>query len=293
MKIGIESIPDHKTGYGAFGKEKYKRIRAHGYDCIDLDLADTGSHWYTETFEDTTKAIAEERRLIEEAGLEISQIHGPWRWPPQDKIEEERAERMEKMKRSIVMTKLFGCKNWVIHPIMPYGLYDAGTEDAQKTWDLNKEFMSELLKTAKENDIIICFENMPMKNFSLSKPMDVLRFVKETNDSHFKMCLDTGHATVFGDMSVGNAVRAIGKEYLQVLHVHDSAYGYDMHLPLYCGSINWDDFASALGEIGFCGVFSLETQPSKAIDTDLFEDMCTMQAKLAKRLTEKAENVKK
>ncbi len=290
MKIGIESVPDHKSGYGVFGKEKYKKIRSHGYDCIDFDMADTNSHWYTEPFEDTAKAIAEERRLIEEAGLEISQIHGPWRWPPQDSTVEERAERMEKMKRSIVMTRLFGCKNWVIHPIMPYGLDEAGTESADKTWNLNVEFMSELLKTAKENAIIICFENMPMRNFSLAKPIDTLRFVKEMNDDNFKMCLDTGHTTVFGDMSVGNAVRAIGKDYLRVLHVHDSTGGMDLHLTPYCGDINWDEFAEALGEIGFDGVFSLETTPSKALDTDLFEDMCIMQAKMAKRLTEKAES---
>lgn len=45
------------------------------------------------------------------------------------------------------------------------------------------------------------FENMPFKNFSLSKPCDILRFVKAIDDENFKICLDTGHVAVFEGMS--------------------------------------------------------------------------------------------
>ena len=84
--------------------------------------------------------------------------------------EEDRKERMEKMKKSIRYTAVLGCKYWVIHPIMPFGVCEKDTEDAQKTWDMNIEFMSELLKVAKEVGVTICFENMPMLQFSLAKP---------------------------------------------------------------------------------------------------------------------------
>ena len=64
------------------------------------------------------------------------------------------------MKKSIRAASILECKNWVIHPIMPFGVEDIDTGDAEKTWDMNVAFMKELLKTAKEYGVTICLENM-------------------------------------------------------------------------------------------------------------------------------------
>lgn len=184
------------------------------------------------------------------------------------------------MKKSIRATAVLGCKNWVIHPIMPYGVSDINTENVQKTWDMNIEFMSELLETAKEYDITICLENMPFLDFSLSKPADILRFVKTINDEHFKICLDTGHVSVFNKLSLGDSVRELDDE-IRVLHVHDNKFSQDLHLIPYSGIIDWEDFAKALKEINFKGVFSLEAAPSAKLTTPLFEEMSILLAKIA------------
>ena len=52
------------------------------------------------TVEDARR-LAHQKELAEAAGVSVHQVHGPWRWPPQDGTEEERAERMEKMKNTI------------------------------------------------------------------------------------------------------------------------------------------------------------------------------------------------
>lgn len=185
------------------------------------------------------------------------------------------------MKKSIRMTSVLGCKNWVIHPIMPYGIEEINTDDAQKTWDMNLVFMRELLKTAKEYDVTICFENMPMIKFSLSKPADILRFVKEINDEKFKICLDTGHVAVYQqEVSLADAVREMGSE-IRVLHVHDNKVGWDLHLMPQYGIIDWNEFAKALCDIGFDGVFSLETLPPEKIPYPIYEEMFKIQAKIA------------
>lgn len=283
MKIGINATTYNRNGYGRFGEDLYKKLKEHGYSCIDYQMFDTDSWIYTSFSEELNKRLLHEKELAAEAEIEISQAHGPWRYPPRDFAEGDKRERMDKMKKSIQATAMLGCKNWVIHPLMPYGTSDVNTENASKTWEINLSFMSELLKTAKEYDVTICLENMPMREFSIATPTNILSFVKTMNDDHFKICLDTGHVAVFSNLSPGNAVRELGDE-IRTLHVHDNKWGMDLHLMPYFGIIDWEDFAKALKEINFKGVFSLETNPSSKLTTPLFEDMSITIAKIAREI---------
>jgi hypothetical protein len=147
-----------------------------------------------------------ERALAEASGLTFYQSHGPWR-TPKDATPKDRAERMEKMKRSLWAASLLGCKNWVIHPILPCGGCERNKPEAERTWELNLEFWSALLPTAKQYGMTICLENLPFLDFSLAKPQDVLRLVKAIDDPNVKICLDTGHVATFERLSAADAVR--------------------------------------------------------------------------------------
>ncbi len=274
MKIGIT-----ESSYRVYPKEiRYQKMKEHGFTHADYGMSNTEVAPYTLDDAAFDAYLAEERRLAEDAGIIISQVHGPWRWPPQDATEEDRAERMEKMKRSIRGTAVLGCKNWIVHPIMPYGINELGTDDAQKTWDLNLVFMRELLSYAKENGVIICFENMPMPNFSLGSVEAIMRFVNEMNDDHFRVCLDTGHVNVFPGQTLYDAVHMIGDK-LQTLHVHDNSGKSDEHKLPWLGTADWEGFGRALREIGFDGVFSYETGPAIALPVDLYGDMLQFMVK--------------
>ena len=274
MKIGIT-----ESSYRVYPKEiRYQKMKEHGFTCADYGMSNTEVAPYTLDDAEFDAYLTEERRLAEDAGIVISQVHGPWRWPPQDATEEDRAERMEKMKRSIRGTAVLGCKNWIVHPIMPYGINELGTDDAQKTWDLNVVFMRELLACAKEHDIIVCFENMPMPNFSLGSVEAIMRFVNEMNDDHFRVCLDTGHVNVFPGQTLYDAVHMIGDK-LQTLHVHDNSGKSDEHRLPWLGTADWEGFGRALREIGFDGVFSYETGPAIALPVDLYGDMLRFMVK--------------
>ena len=283
MKIGIQTNLFDVQGYGRWGENAYKKLKEHGFSCSDYSMANTDTLIYTASEEEADAILLHEKELAFQAGIEIVQIHGPWRYPPKDSTEDDRKERMEKMKKSIRAAALLECKNWVIHPIMPYGMQDINTEYAKKTWELNIEFMRELLDEAKKYDITICFENMPMHEFSLAKPADILRFVKEINDEHFKICLDTGHVSVFEDLVIGDEVRRLGDE-IRVLHVHDNKMGKDLHLMPRFGDIDWCDFSKALKDINFAGCFSLETIPSRKLSDDIFEQMCKLLLKISEEI---------
>ena len=282
-----------KTGIGfslyggvrkRWGEECYKKLKAAGFSCIDFNMCSTETELYTLPFEEVKEILAKEKELMDAAGIEFWQMHGPWRWPCKDYTEGDREERMEKCKRSIEVAAFFGCKYWVIHPIMPFYVDDIGTADEPKTWDYNIEFMTELLKFAKQYNVTICLENMPFTNFSLSKPCDILRFVKTINDQKFKICLDTGHISVFGsDLSLYDEIKRLGSE-IKVLHVHDNKCIGDEHLLPFLGSIDWQKVCLALNEIGFDGVLSLETAPPMALNDDNFEKMYSVYAGCAKQL---------
>lgn len=253
-------------------EERYKKLYEFGYRFVDFDLVDTNSKYYQCSEEELKAMLLKEKQLMEEAGIVPSQAHGPWRWPPQDGTAEQREERMEKMKQSIRATALLGCKNWVIHPLMPYGIYDIGTGHEAETWSINKEFMQELLETAKEYGVTICFENMPMPQFSIGSPQQILEFVKEMDDEFFKICLDTGHVAVYPDGNPAEAARLM-KDEIRVLHVHDNDGQNDCHWLPYFGVIDWQEFGEALREIDFQGVFSYEVEPPITIPAPINEEI--------------------
>ena len=271
-------------GYDRFGDHKYQKLRQHGFDAVDFNLSNTETHWYSLPWDEARALLEREKQLADAAGIKIWQAHGPWRWPPKDTTTEQRAERLQKMQRSLAMTAVLGCKYWVIHPIMPFGEEERGTPDAAGTWALNYEFFRQLLPTAKELDITICLENMPAPKLSISTPADILEFVRTMNDDHFQACLDTGHAAVT-DVSPADAV-AMLRDTLKVLHVHDSFGGMDLHLLPYQGVIDWQAFSEALKQSGFSGVLSLETGAPQKLPTARFEEMSTAIASIAKLLAE-------
>lgn len=277
MKIGITEASYRRM----YGDDRFKIIREHGYEAADYDLSNTDHPIYNASDAEFESMLLKEKALADAAGIEISQVHGPWRWPPQDLTDEDRAERMEKMKKSLWGTSLLGCRYWVIHPIMPFSHEDGGHE--KETREMNLAFMGELLREAKKYGITICFENMPMRNLSLGSPQATLDFVKEMNDENFKMCLDLGHMTLFPKESAADFVRKHAK-YIPVFHIHDSNGWADLHLMPYYGVTDWDEFGKALKETGFSGVFSLETAPAGKLPRDLHERMSRLLYDIAKRV---------
>ena len=280
MEIGIQS-----RAYERFGTDRYRMMYADGFRYCDLGLSNTEKELYNCEESDFLRLLREELALAEEAGIVFSQIHGPWRYPPQDATPEDRAERKEKMEKCFRAAKLLKCRYVVIHPIMPFGTKE--DPDPEGMFQMNVEFFRSLLPAARENGVIICIENMPMSKLSISPPAETLRLIEAIDDPNVAFCLDTGHSIV-RDTQPGEAVR-MGAKYLRVLHVHDSDGERDRHWYPGTGAVDWDDFTAALKEVGYAGVMSLETRP----DADLTEEQHRLEdqklAVIARKLADQAE----
>lgn len=284
MRIGIHTSSFDKLGFGRYGENVYAKVKESGFSATDFRMMDTSSVIYTLNQKESDELLLKEKELSKVAGVEIFQVHGPWRWPVQDSSEEDRCERFLKMELSIRATAILGCKNWVIHPLMPCGVDDIRFMREKETKEVNLEFFNKLLVVAKKYGVTICLENLPFPDFSLSSPEKVLEIVNEINDENFKVCLDTGHANVL-KLDVAEEVYRL-KEKLQVLHVHDNVKSMDLHLLPYMGTIKWGSFGCALREVGFTGVFSLETIPPKSLPDNLFERACKLLCDTAKHIVE-------
>ena len=226
----------------------FRAMKAHGYEAADYEhLVVTTNPLFSLSDDDFERVMKEHRAAAEAAGVEIYQTHGPWRHPPKDATEEDRAERLEKMTKSLYATKLLGSRHMVIHPIMPFG---TGAEpDHAAFHDLNFAFYSKLLEEAKKLDVVICLENMPFTAHSIASPSSVYQFIREFNDEHLRMCLDTGHGLIFG-VQPADAVAEAGAV-IEALHVHDNDGRSDQHrLPFFGhgGICDWDAFAEAVKE---------------------------------------------
>ena len=145
----------------------------------------------------------------------------------------------------------------------------------------DRDYYRELLVTAREQNVIIALENMPMPQFSIGSPEQILRFVTEINDPYMKVCLDTGHVSVYDKRQPSEAVYLLG-DWIKVLHIHDNAGRSDEHL-LPCsrtGVIDWQAFGRALRDIGYTGTFSYETAPTGKLPQPVWEDVCRSLVKL-------------
>lgn len=287
MRIGIESgayfnaaLDDQDLVAGGF-----RRMKKHGYDCVDYQgFTDTETPLFQCSWNEWRNKLKATLKSAHDAGIEIFQSHGPWRWPPQDETEEKRAERFAKMSRSLEGAALLECPYLVVHPVMPYG-WETDPEP-EKFWNINLDYYSRLAEKAKQTGTTVCLENMPMPGLSLASPGRILKFVKEISSPYLRICLDTGHAVMFEDPAA--SVRLLGGEYLRTLHVHDNDGRRDLHWLPYFGVIEWESFCKALGGIGYDGVISLETHVSGKFPSGLREYFEIGVARIAKEFAKMA-----
>ena len=275
-----------ERGIGGYYISRYgltdgaRRMAEDGYTALDFNLSETDGKYYTLSEEGLLAAINEIKEALDSNGIGISQAHGPWRFPPKDGTEEDRAERFEKMTRSARIAASLGAKYLIIHPLMPFGVDENVNGD--KVYEINKKFYSRLADEVKKFGITICLENMPFREFPLSSTDSLISLIEDMGKENVGFCFDTGHANYYGEPIPASLRRA--EKHLAVLHVHDNFADHDAHLPPYEGNIDWGKFIEGLYEIGYCGVMNFETNPTKleGFDTMTEEEIRNAEISLAR-----------
>ena len=255
MKIGTGCY--YINRYGT--EEGARKMAELGYECIDFDLSDAESEYYSAKEEFFFISVSKLKKSLSSNGITVNQIHGPWRFPSNEAAEEDRADRFGKMTKAASIAKFLGAKYMAVHPLMPFGAESAENPDV--VYEINRRFYKALSDVTGKLGVTLCLENMPFREFPLSSTESLLKLIEDINSPHLKLCFDTGHAHLLGE-DLGNSIRKAGEK-LKALHVHDNFGDKDAHLPPYDGSIDWGEVAEALFDIGYNGVINLETSPKK------------------------------
>lgn len=251
-----------KLGIGNYYLERYglsdgaKKMAADGYSFIDFQLTDITSELYTARDEEFLKMVLDIKKELNSAGVTVNQIHGPFCAELRDSTEEERAVCFEKMVKGMVMARHLGASYMAVHPLTPFGY---GAKNAAQTVEINRVFYTALAKVGGKLGVTVCLENLPFCAFPLSEVFALADFIREINSPYLKMTFDTGHANCF-EGKIGDKIRYAG-ELIKILHIHDNDGTADSHLNPYDGVIDWADLTEALFDIGYSGVFNLETNP--------------------------------
>ncbi len=251
MKVG------NTTGYFWYGENAdgiYGRMAEIGYEAADQSMCDIKDPIFHDDaalkkFCDDNKAASARH------GIVINQLHGPW--PTYDTEEDTRAEGWRCFHRAVLACHMMEIPYMVFHPQMPYGW--GNEEEPELAKKLTVDLMADLLPDCEKYGVTICLENMPFRGHRISTMDRIVEVLDILHHPKAGICFDTGHALVF-DHDLGDTVR-LAAPYLKCLHVHDNDGTRDAHrIPFHHseGKGNWNNFVSALAEVGYCGVMSLE-----------------------------------
>jgi sugar phosphate isomerase/epimerase len=126
--------------------------------------------------------------------------------------------------------------------IMPREEVEATTKHR---WPKADEFMKRLAEVGERIGVTYLIENQP---FNCPLGHDVIAMadhVLAVGSPRLRMCLDTGHAHITGDVVETTRAAAAAIEYL---HIHDNDATQDDHRMPGDGTIDWAAFATMLHE---------------------------------------------
>ena len=231
-----------------------------GFDAIDFSFHTRKEYHIEDTDGEAGKSkFIEWRKRAEARGLVFNQAHAPDGSSYRDL--DRTIQRFHEIRRSIRNASYLGIPIIVVHPVQHLPYCEPGVPELLFEW--NMQFYNALKPYAEEYGVKIAVENMWQQpngiidHSTCSSPEEFVRYVDALNSEWFVACLDIGHASVV-KVDPCEIIRALGKNRLKALHVHDVDGKDDLHTLPYFSKINWDSVCSALKEINYDGDMTFE-----------------------------------
>lgn len=209
--------------------------------------------------EDWEEAAMMDYHAAQESGVTFRYAHLPYDYP---KTSDGWANFFIASCRAIDLAVRFGVECAAIHPctfMTKCYNYDLMRSNAL-------EFLRPYCEYAKKAGLTLALENMRGAGKN-ADPM-IKRYVTQVEDLwdlaqtlDIGICWDTGHGNISAQLQY-ESLKLIAPR-LKMLHINDNYAEDDIHLAPFLGTINWNDVAKALREIGFDGAINLEVTCSK------------------------------
>ena len=257
-----------------------------GVDCSFFDIMQEDSVWLREDWKDFAIEL---RGVAEDLGLVFRQAHAPF---PSARGQEpyDTVVRLRFL-RSMEAAAILGVENIVVHPIH-YTKYFATREEQ---FSRSVEFYKSLMPYCEQLGIRVCTENMwdvdkakVIRDSLCARPEEFMALVDAVDHPWMGACLDIGHAALVGQ-DPANMIRRMGS-YINCLHVHDVDYLHDKHTMPFTQDLDWEEIATALGQIGYRGDFTYEANVFiKKMPQALWPDALKMMAAVGRYIISRIE----
>lgn len=265
-------------------EQAIQMIGAGGFQAIDLDMSFWRIREDRMARDDWRVWLDAQNAAAEQVGLPMTQAHAHFFALDHCEMlsDEEQEHRLQLIERDIEAAGLCNIPWVVIHPQS----YSSDTwYDPALSMEKNLEIFKRFGDKAAKYGVGLAIENMFIHSgvptcFAASCD-DLIELVDRLNDDKvFGICWDTGHANL-NKVDQAAAVLKMGKR-LRSLHINDNKGQGDDHVLPYHGTIAWEPFMKALGQIGYEGDFTYEIHNfTKGFDVGFHQQAVTFSRKLA------------
>lgn len=242
-----------------FGDLEAVRILAsNGFDAIDWSFFNMERQpaWQGNDWREHAMEI---RRTAEDCGIGFGQSHAPF--PTSTGEEEKDKAILAVILQSMEAASILGCHSIIIHP-RQHLVY---AKNKKQLFQENVAFYTSLIPYCEQFGIHVCVENMWQYDHKrhiivdsvCAQPEEFCAMIDAIHSPWITACLDIGHAALVG-VDPADAIRALGHDRLQALHVHDVDYLHDCHTLPFNRDLDWDAITAALAEIHYEGDFTFE-----------------------------------
>ncbi|MFA0730748.1 MAG: hypothetical protein LKKZDAJK_000642 [Candidatus Fervidibacter sp.] len=186
------------------------------------------------------------RQAFRDAGVRFWSVHAPFGGPHNLAHSDAPTRRraVEYHKFVLERAAMMGAAICVLHPSS-----SARPEvSPQKAWDWLRESLDELVPFAEELGLILAVENMLPEAAIGSDPAELSRFLAAFLTPHLRLCFDTGHAHIAGNVFLWLETVA---STVATYHLADNDGVRDLHLPPGYGTVPWHLLLPTLQQTDF------------------------------------------
>ncbi|MBR6372367.1 MAG: sugar phosphate isomerase/epimerase [Victivallales bacterium] len=209
--------------------------------------------------EDDYLEVAQRRRAaIDARGMKVVHSHFPYFRYNGPGVRE---KILKAAPRAVKAAHILGAQYMVLHG----NEYVCQTFDTQECFRESTEYLRPVIDLCAEYGIRPLIENMGESVLSTNRQHfgaraeEVLAHIDAFSYANAACCLDTGHLRVAysDDEAYLHAVEQLAP-YTACTHIHDSAFGHDLHKPAFFGTVPWEEVMRILKTNGYSGVLSWE-----------------------------------
>lgn len=235
-------------GFEAFDPPKvlaaYKRLGCQSCQIVRAEGSDPEAGYLSE--------------ITNEAGLPVDSIHG-WFGRAYDPSHPDRAERQRTIdvyRRDAELAAALGGPMVVVHPGAPAPEgYEPTRADRRQRLDPLRRSIEAMTRLGETLGVTFLWENLPDDAWIGNDPVQIAELLREVDAPWARMCFDTGHARMTGDVAGPLAECA---DVIGYLHIHDNLGDVDDHRMPGDGDIDWDAVAETLNRQGVTATAMLE-----------------------------------